>query len=111
MRTLFIAAVGSLLLVASGNADLTCASSKNLGSLVECIRAHMPRRESNGYVAPTSSQRADWRIVVNQMLQGSCDFAVAGRHHPRDDTYTQRLADASARCVTGGSSGALNRSF
>ena len=76
MRALFIAAVGSLLLVASGNADVTCASSKNLDSLVECIRDHMPLKESNGYVAPTPSQRADWRIVVNQMLQGSCDFAV-----------------------------------
>ena len=76
MRTLFIATVGSLLLVASGNADLTCASSKNLESLVECIRDHMPLNESHGYVAPTPSQRADWRIVVNQMMQGSCDFAV-----------------------------------
>jgi hypothetical protein len=36
----------------------------------------MPQVGSNGYVAPTPSQRADWRIVVNQMLQGSCDFAV-----------------------------------
>jgi hypothetical protein len=36
----------------------------------------MPLSESKGYVAPTPSQRADWRIVVNQMLQGSCDFAV-----------------------------------
>jgi hypothetical protein len=75
-RGIFIAAVGSLLLAASGNPDLTCASSKDLGLLVECIRAHMPRKEPPGYVAPTPSQRADWRIVVNQMMQGSCDFAV-----------------------------------
>ena len=75
-RGIFIAAVGSLLLAASGNPDLTCASSKDLGLLVECICDHMPLSESKGYVAPTPSQRADWRIVVNQMLQGSCDFAV-----------------------------------
>jgi hypothetical protein len=36
----------------------------------------MPASGSNGYVAPTPAQRADWRVVVNQMLQGSCDFAV-----------------------------------
>jgi hypothetical protein len=36
----------------------------------------MPPRESNGYVAPTADQRADWRSIVKQMLQGSCDFAV-----------------------------------
>jgi hypothetical protein len=76
MRTLFIAALGSLLFVGSGNADLTCPSSMTLDSLVRCIRVQMPQEESNGYVAPTPSQRADWRIVVSQMLQGSCDFAV-----------------------------------
>ncbi len=41
-----------------------------------CIRAQMPQSGSNGYVAPTPTQRADWRTVVNQMLKGSCDFAV-----------------------------------
>jgi hypothetical protein len=76
MRTLFIAAVGSLLLVGSGKADLTCPSSVTLDTLVKCVRDQMPQAESNGYVAPTPSQRADWRIVVNQMLQGSCDFTV-----------------------------------
>jgi hypothetical protein len=76
MRTLVIAAVASLLLVGSANADLTCSSSMTLHTLVECIRKQMPQDGSNGYVAPTPSQRADWRIVVNQMLQGSCDFAV-----------------------------------
>jgi hypothetical protein len=76
MRTLVIAAVASLLLIGSANADLTCSSSMTLDTLVTCIRDQMPKAESNGYVAPTPSQRADWRIVVNQMLQGSCDFAV-----------------------------------
>jgi hypothetical protein len=76
MRTFAIAAVASLLLVGSANADLTCSSTMALDTLVTCIRDQMPKAESNGYVAPTPSQRADWRIVVNQMLQGSCDFAV-----------------------------------
>jgi hypothetical protein len=41
-----------------------------------CIRTQMPQSGSNGFVAPTPMQRADWRTVVNQILQGSCDFAV-----------------------------------
>jgi hypothetical protein len=86
MRKLFILVVGSLLLVAYGHsafripeiakADMTCPSSMDLESLAKCIRAKMPQSGSNGYVAPTSTQRADWRTVVNQILQGSCDFAV-----------------------------------
>src|SRR5262245_17209545 len=76
MRTLLIAAVVSLLLIGSGNADLTCHSSTTLDALLKCIRAQMPPAGSNGYFAPTPSQRADWRIVINQMLQGSCDFTV-----------------------------------
>src|SRR5262245_36747076 len=76
MRALIIAAVGSVLLSGDGRADPSCSSSMTLDSLVECIRAHMPRADSDGYVPPTPSQRADWRIVANQMLQGSCDFAV-----------------------------------
>src|SRR5262245_1278083 len=63
MRTLLIAAVGSMLLTGSGRADPSCPSSVTLDALVECIRDHMPRADSNGYVAPTPSQRADWRIV------------------------------------------------
>jgi hypothetical protein len=76
MRTLLIAALASLLLVGSASADLTCPSSTTLDTLVKCIRKQMPQVGSAGYVAPTPSQRADWRTVVNQMLQGSCDFAV-----------------------------------
>jgi hypothetical protein len=86
MRKLFILVVSALLLVACGHsafmvpeiakADLNCPSSTTLESLVTCIRAQMPQSGSNGYVAPTPTQRADWRTVVNQILQGSCDFAV-----------------------------------
>jgi hypothetical protein len=76
MRKILIPAVGPLLLVACESSGLTCPSSTTLESLVMCIRDQMPKRGSNGYVAPTAPQRADWRTVVNQMLQGSCDFAV-----------------------------------
>jgi hypothetical protein len=33
----------------------------------------MPQSGSNGYVVPTPAQQADWRSVVRQMLNGSCD--------------------------------------
>jgi hypothetical protein len=66
----------ALLPTACGNLELTCPSSTGLDSLATCIAAQMPERGSNGYVVPTAAQRADWRAVVNQMLQGSCDFAV-----------------------------------
>ena len=87
MRTLALAALESLLLVGSGNAaDLTCPSSMTLDALVTCIRAQMPQAASNGYVAPTPSQRADWRILVNRML----------RRHPGPEPP---LADSSyVRC-------------
>jgi hypothetical protein len=86
MRTLFITLAGSFLVVACSHStfmapeiartDLTCASSTTLELLVTCIRAQMPQSGSNGYVAPTPTQRAAWRTIVNQMLRGSCDFAV-----------------------------------
>ena len=86
MRKLLIPVVSALFLVACGHstfmvseiarADLTCPSNSTLETLVQCIRAKMPQSGSNGYVAPTPTQRSDWRTVVNQMLRGSCDFAV-----------------------------------
>ena len=57
-------------------ADLTCASSLTLESLATCIRNQMPRSGSNGFVAPNTTEQADWRAVVNQMLRGSCDFTL-----------------------------------
>ena len=86
MRTLLIGFAGAFLVVGCGHSafvaleiaptDLTCPSSTTLELLVTCIRTQMPQVGSKGYVAPTSTQRADWRTVVNQMLRGSCDFAV-----------------------------------
>ncbi len=76
MRKHVIPVVALLLLVACGSSDLTCPSSATLDSLVMCIRTQMPQSGSNGYVAPTSSQRADWTTVVTKMLGGSCDGVV-----------------------------------
>jgi Fibronectin type III domain len=57
-------------------ADLTCASSATLESLGACIRNQMPKSGSNGFVAPNETEQADWRVVVNRMLRGSCDFTL-----------------------------------
>ena len=56
--------------------DLACASSLTLESLATCIRKQMPQSGSNGFVAPNATEQADWRAVVKQMLQGSCDFTL-----------------------------------
>lgn len=57
-------------------ADLTCVSSTTLEALAICIRKQMPQAGSNGFVAPNTTEQADWRAVVKQMLQGSCDFTL-----------------------------------
>jgi hypothetical protein len=56
--------------------DRTCASSTTLEALATCIRDLMPRASSNGFVTPTATELADWRIAVNQMLAGACDFTL-----------------------------------
>ena len=55
---------------------LTCSSATTLDALVGCIRSHMPGSSSNGYQAPTVDQLNGWRMVVQQMLQGSCDATL-----------------------------------
>ena len=57
-------------------ATLTCSAATTLDTLATCIRGQMPGSGSNGFVAPTTSQQNDWRLVVNQMLSGSCNFAL-----------------------------------
>jgi hypothetical protein len=54
-------------------ADLTCVTSTTLESLAACIRTQMPQSGSNGFVAPSATEQADWRAVVKRMLEGSCD--------------------------------------
>src|SRR5262245_53190205 len=58
------------------SADLTCASSTTLEELVTCIRNQMPGSGSAGFVVPSATEQAAWRSVVQQMLQGSCDFTL-----------------------------------
>jgi hypothetical protein len=57
-------------------ADLICASSSTLETLADCIRDHMSKAGSNGFVTPNETEQADWRAVVNKMLRGSCDFSL-----------------------------------
>ncbi|MGH7887390.1 MAG: hypothetical protein ACREPG_05970, partial [Candidatus Binatia bacterium] len=57
-------------------ADLTCSSSATLEELATCIRLQMPPSGLNGFVAPSAAEQDDWRVVVNQMLQGSCVFSL-----------------------------------
>src|SRR5262245_21629705 len=57
-------------------ANLTCSASTTLDSLATCIRTQMPGSGSNGFVAPSATEQADWRSVVGQMLGGQCGFAL-----------------------------------
>src|SRR5262245_39758484 len=69
----------TLLLIAGlgvNAAELTCPTSTTLEQLVTCIRNQMPLSGSNGFVAPTATEQADWRSVVRQMLDGSCNFPL-----------------------------------
>jgi hypothetical protein len=56
----------------AGAAQLPCANTTTLEALVGCIINQMPQHHSDGYVAPSRQQRADYRTVVNQMLHGQC---------------------------------------
>ena len=62
--------------LAAGAVELTCSSATTLDALVTCIRNQMPGNGSNGFVIPNPTQQADWRWVVRQMLQGSCNFVL-----------------------------------
>lgn len=55
---------------------LSCPSSTALESLIDCISGQMPQHDSDGFVAPTSTQKADFQTVVQQMLGQECDFPL-----------------------------------
>src|SRR5215510_3767714 len=57
-------------------ANLTCSSATTLDQLATCIAGQMPASGSNGFVAPSAQEQADWRTVVGQMLGGACNFAL-----------------------------------
>src|SRR5262245_37802820 len=77
IRALLVLGIASVQLVACGGgsgAALACSGSTTLESLVACIDTQVPK--SDGYVAPTPEQRADWRSIVRTMLEGSCDMTI-----------------------------------
>jgi hypothetical protein len=57
-------------------ATLSCPSSTTLESLIDCISGQMPQHDSDGFVAPTSTQKADFQTVVQRMLGQECDFPL-----------------------------------
>jgi len=57
-------------------ATLSCPAATTLEDLAVCIRTQMPGSGSNGFVAPSAAEQADWRTVVHSMLQGQCGFAL-----------------------------------
>jgi hypothetical protein len=57
-------------------ANLSCSSSTTLESLIDCISGHMPAHDSDGFVAPSSTQRAALQSVVERMVGGECDFTL-----------------------------------
>lgn len=57
-------------------ATRACADTDTLEELADCISRQMPQHRSNDYVVPNATERADFRAVVTQMLQGQCGFAL-----------------------------------
>ena len=57
-------------------AELSCASSTTLDELVTCVRNQMPASGSEGFVIPSVTEQADWRSVVRQLLDGSCNISL-----------------------------------
>jgi hypothetical protein len=76
IRIVLLGAALSIGVDSASAATLTCSSATTLDALATCIRGQMPGSGSNGFVAPTTSEQNDWRLVVNQMLSGSCNFAL-----------------------------------
>ncbi len=56
--------------------EVPCLQAADLEHLIACIQEYTPTVDSDGYRAPGSPVRRDWRSVVRQMLTGACDKAV-----------------------------------
>jgi hypothetical protein len=52
---------------------ITCADGTTLEGMIACITAAMPAKDSGGFVVPNDGVLSEWRNVVAQMLNGSCD--------------------------------------
>ncbi len=50
-----------------------CSTQSSLETLIACVLAKMPRRDTQGYVAPPASLVNDFKLVAAQMLAGKCD--------------------------------------
>ncbi|TFW30526.1 hypothetical protein [Massilia horti] len=57
-------------------ATLSCPTSTTLEALVDCISNQMPQHDSNGYVAPSATEAADFAQVVTSMLEGNCALSL-----------------------------------
>lgn len=75
-RGLVVAVALRVLTGTSFAANLTCSSATTLDQLATCIANQMPGSGSNGFVAPSAQEQADWRSVVTQMMGGACNFAL-----------------------------------
>ena len=56
----------------SVNFATPCPDSTTLEVLIKCITDQMPLKNTNGFVEPTQAIQADWRTVIDQMLDGQC---------------------------------------
>lgn len=74
VRTVAFCLIGILNGGIAHASTLSCSSSNTLENLIDCIWLQMPQHGSGGYVAPTTTQQADFRAVVGQMLNNQCDF-------------------------------------
>lgn len=69
--------VASLAIASSASAaTLTCSSATTLDALATCIKNQIPGNSSGEWVAATTTEQTAWRTAVNQMLSGSCNFAL-----------------------------------
>ena len=76
IRLALIVVALQLSVLSTTAATLTCGSATTLDALATCLRNQMPASGSNGFIAPTAAEQADWRAVVSQMLGGSCSFTL-----------------------------------
>jgi hypothetical protein len=92
-------------------AVLNCPTAVTITDLANCIRNQMPQSGSNGYVIPTTTQRADYKTVVRAMLNGGCTgisipASLSGimsiRQFTDDKTYCvfQETGDSNGNGIT-----------
>ena len=72
-------------------------TNDTLEDLVYCIYDYMPHRFSvddrDGFDVPTAAELAQWRAVVEQMMNGECDTIDLGQYDWGDDFTVTTFAD------------------